>query len=323
MARGDPPFAWSQWLETAGKVAGKPTRYFYRLILDLWERGQANEANIDDSITAKLSAIRKELDELTTDFFLEVAKGNVAGHASINKFGLNGVIASGVTADIWSHGQTGGVLVWVAPTAARTHTIASTDADDTTGGAGARTVKVYGLTDWDTAEVSETVTMNTASPPVTTNSYVIIHRMKVVTSGGTVAAQVNQGTITATATGDATVTAQIEVGNGQTEMAIYGVPSVETLYITSLGYSMNKAGGNAGLIDVDLLVNSEPDSQLTSFVHKQHMGFQTVGTSTYSHHYSPPKAIAGPAIVKMQAVSGTNSISVSGWFDAVRVTNGF
>ncbi|GAF77034.1 unnamed protein product [marine sediment metagenome] len=255
------------------------------------------------------------------DFYQKVAEGRKDGYKAINKFGFNGVIASGVTADIWSHGQTGGVLIWVAPTAARTHTIASTDADDTSGGNGARTVKVYGLTSWDLTETSETVTMNTASPPVTTNSYVIIHRMKVITSGGAVAAGVNQGVITATATGDATVTAQIEIGEGQTEMAIYGIPSIETLYIGEMGLTMNKAGGAAGLIDVDLHVNQEPDSQLKSFIHKHHIGLITVGTSAITVPFHPPKAIAGPAIIKMQATSSASSLSVSGWFNGVVKTN--
>lgn len=255
------------------------------------------------------------------NYFTELSRGNISGAKSINKFGLNGVIASGAVADIWSHGQTGGVLIWVAPTAARTHTIASTDADDTSGGDGARTVKIFGLTDWDSTEVDETVTMNTASPPVTSNSYVIIHRMLVMTSGGAVAAQVNQGVITATATSDGTITAQIEVGDGQTEMAIYGIPSIETMYIDAIGYSVNKAGGATGLIDVDLLTNQEPDSQLLSFRHQHHTGYQTVGTSVFAYPFTPPRKIAGPAIVKMQAISGTNSMSISGWFDGEVRTN--
>ena len=101
---------------------------------------------------------------MNKDFFLEVAKGNVVGHKAINKYGKNIEIDSGVTADIWTRGQTvlsgGTSLLWVAPLAARTHTIASDDADDTSGGAGARTVKIFGLTSWTTTEVEEIITMN-------------------------------------------------------------------------------------------------------------------------------------------------------------------
>ena len=291
----DAPFTWTKWIDT---VTGKPERYFYQLILDLWER----------------------VNNMPEDFYQKVAEGTMDGYKSINKFGDNTVIASGVTADIWSRGLTGGTLIWVAPTEARTHTIASTDADDTDGGDGARTVKLYGLTSWTTTETSETVTMNTATPPVTTNSYVIIHRMKVVTSGGATA-QVNQGLITATATTDNSVTAAIEIGEGQTLMAIYGIPSIETLYINKIGWSCNKAGGAAGLIDMELMTNQEPDSQLLAFVHKHHAGLQTVGTSDTEIEFNPPKKIAGPAIIKIQGTSGTNSMDVAAWFNGVVKTN--
>jgi len=260
-----------------------------------------------------------------SDFGLQVAQGNVTGYSSINKYGKNTEIDSGVTADIWSRGKTvssgGTSLIWVAPTQARTHTIASTDADDTSGGDGARTVKIYGLTSWDTSEVSETVTMDTASPPVTSNSYVIIHRMKVVTSGG-VGGTPNQGLITATATTDGTVTAAIEVGEGQTMMAIYGISSLETLYITQIGISTGKAGGSSGLVDVNLYVNQEPDSQLLAFILKHHTGLQTVGSSsTPNITFNPPKKIAGPAIIKLQVDSGTNNMDVAGWFNGYVVLN--
>jgi len=319
----DAPFNWSQWIDTAKERAGYPTQYFFRLILDLWRRVEnLEDSSEDEALGGQIAALWKEFEELKTDFGLEVAKGNIAGHSSINKFGRNIEVDSGTTADIWDGGQaTAGVsLIWVAPTAARTHTIASTSASDTSGGAGARTVKIYGLTAWNTAETSETVTMDTASPPVTSNSYVIIHRMKVVTKGGS---GPNVGIITATAASDGTVTAQIRAGVGQTHMAIYGVPSGHTLYINDVGGTVNKAGGAAGLVDMDLLVNQEPDVEITTFVSKHPFGLQTVGSSGLIPPFVPPKIIQGPAIVKAQCVSGTNNMDVSGWFNGYVVTNGF
>ena len=252
---------------------------------------------------------------------LEVARGNIVGAKAINKYGKNIEVDSGVTADIWSRGKTvasgGTSLIWVAPTQARTHTIASTSANDTSGGSGALTVRVSGLTSWTTTETSEIVTMNTGTPP-TTDPYVIIHRMQVVTSGGT---SINAGLITATATTDGTVTAAIEIGEGQTHMAIYGIPSIESLYIMQIGSSVGKAGGASGLVDVDLLVNSEPDAQLTQFKHKHHFGLGTTGSSGLIPDFDPPKCIAGPAIIKMQVDSGTNNMDIAGWFNGYVITN--
>lgn len=253
------------------------------------------------------------------DFFAEAALGNISGITTVNKFGRNTEIDSGVTADIWDGGNTADVsLIWVAPTQARTHTIASDSASDTDGGVGARRLRIFGLTDWDTAEVNEEIIMNTGSPPVTTNSYVIIHRMRVETKGAT---SVNVGTITATATGDATITAQISPGQGQTQMAIYGIPSIQTALLGRLYGNVNKSGGAAGLIDVNLQVNPEPQDELLNFLVKHTFGLQTVGTSALTINYYTPKVVSGPAIIKIQTLSGTDNMDLSAGFDAVLVNN--
>lgn len=260
-----------------------------------------------------------KLGEFFNSFLLEAARGNVAGMSTVNKFARNIQIDSGITADVWDGGHTAAVsLIWVAPTQARTHTIASDSASDTDGGVGARRLKLFGLTDWDTAEVNEEIVMNTGSPPVTANSYVIIHKMQVLTKGAT---NINVGTITATATADGTVTAQIRPGQGQTQMAIYGVPSTQTAFIGRLYGNVNKAGGAAGLIDMSLLANLEPQDELLNFAVMHTFGLQTVGTSALTINYYTPKVFPGPTILKIQALSGTNSMDVSAGFDALVVNN--
>ena len=100
----------------------------------------------------------------TKDFSAEVALGNVSGWDHINKFGEALDADLSVDTDIWDGADgTTSTDVWVAPTTARTHDITSTSANDDGEGTpltGARTVEVYGLTAWNTAEVSETVTLN-------------------------------------------------------------------------------------------------------------------------------------------------------------------
>ena len=253
-----------------------------------------------------------------TDFYLEVAKGNVTGHVSVNKFGRSVNVDSGVATDVW---DAAAQPIWLAPTAARVHTIVSTsDLDGKTAApssVGARTIQIYGLADWDSAETSETVTMD-GTTGVTAGSYVIIHRMKVLTKGSTSA---NVGTITATAASDATVTAQIFPLQGQTQLAIYGVPSTQTYYMTSLGAAMNRAGGAAAIADARLLVNPEPADEILNYIVKHTWGMQTVGTSATPIPFVPPKKIDGPAIIKVQAEGSANDLDVSAWFDGVVVTN--
>jgi hypothetical protein len=254
-----------------------------------------------------------------SDFSLEVARGNVSGIMSVNKFGVAPSGVQTTVTDIWDRADaTPTQQVWIAPTQARTHTIASTDANDTDGGTGARTVMVWGLTGWGTAEVNETVTMNVASPPVTSNSYVIIHRMRVVTSGAT---SVNIGTITATAAVDATVTAIIRPGEGTTHMAIYGVPSTQSAYLKRWYGSINKASGAAGTINFRLVYNPEPNSQLNHFSVRSERGVQSTGTSDVDWHLDIPLRLAGPCIIKVQGIASAADIDGSAGFDLYIVDN--
>ncbi len=261
------------------------------------------------------------------DFLLEVAKGNITGVSAINKFGRNTEIDSTVTADIWNGGHTTGALpagtslIWVAPTAPAKHNIISTSTDDdgNPAGDGARTIRIFGLPDWDTAEVNEDITMNGTTNVETANLYVIIHRMLVLTKGAT---NVNVGTITATAKSPSTttVTARIEVGKGQTEMAILGFPSTQKFYLHALYAFANKAGGAAALADVNLLFNPEPDAELLNFLSKHPFGLQTVGTSGLSTHFPVPEEYVGPGILKVQGFSGSNDMDISAGFDGILVT---
>lgn len=253
-----------------------------------------------------------------TDYALEVARGNITGVTGVNKFGrCSDNVDSGVLTDIWDGSNTANAnVVWDAPTTARVHSIASSSASDTSAGVGARTVQVYGLTSWDTAETSEVITMNGTTGVNTTNSYVIIHRMKVLTKGAT---DINVGRITATAATDATVTAYIEPSQGQTEMAIYGVPSTQKAYMTMLYASINRA--NAGSVDIELLVNPEPDTELTNFQVKTTLAIHSTGSTFMERIFSPYPCYAGPCIIKVAGSGSANNLDVSAGFDLYLVDN--
>ena len=258
-----------------------------------------------------------------SDPLLEVSRDNINGQSSENKFGRNIEIDSGVTADIWDGGHTvasgGTSLIWLAPTAARIHTIASTSANDTTGGTGANSVIISYLPDWDTAETTETVTGDLNAGIAMDNAAVMINRMEVIIQGTSTI--INAGDITATAASDSTVTSRIRVGQGQTQQAIYGVPSIQKLKIGRLYGNVNKAGGAAGLLDLTLFANTAPNVNPVVFITKHTFGLQTVGTSAFSIPYYSPKKISGPAIVKIQTLSNTNDMDVSAGFDFIVVNN--
>lgn len=257
------------------------------------------------------------------DPLLEISRDNVTDETSENKFGRNTEIDSSVTADIWDGGHTvasgGTSLIWVAPTAARIHTIASTSANDDTGGTGANSVVISYLPDWDTVETTETVTGDLNAGIAMNNEAVMINRIEVIIQS--TSTTINAGEITATAAVDGTVTARIRAGQGQTQMAIYGVPSTQKVRIGRLYGNVNKAGGASGLLDVTLLANTSPDTNTTVFLTKHTFGLQTVGTSAFSIPYYVPKKISGPAIIKIQASSSTNDMDVSAGIDFAIINN--
>ena len=250
---------------------------------------------------------------------LDVSAGNIEGVSAVNKFGRSIDVDAHAT-DIWDGAIAGdGGDLWVAPTQARTHAISSTSASDDGDpvGVGARTLKIYGLTSWDTKEVSETITLNGTGSVNTVNSYVIIHRMEVVTSGAT---NINVGAITATAATDGTSTAIIRAGEGQTQMAIYGIPSTVTAYMPCYYVSVVKRAA-ALATEITLLVNTTPDTELINFLTKHTIGLETEGTSYIKHCFFPFFKITGPAIIKIKAESSTGGTDVSGGFDLILVDN--
>lgn len=269
--------------------------------------------------------IVNQLDEyisLNVDYPLEISRGNISGISSINKFGKAPSGIQTTATDIWSRADaTPTQQIWVAPTTARQHNIVSTSTDDDGSpvGVGARTIRIWGLTSWSTAESSEDITMDGTSNVLTASSYVIIHRMKVLTAGNT---SINVGTITATAATDASVTAVILPNEGQTQMAIYGVPSTQSFYITKVYASLNDATASSR-VDIRFSVNESPNVSPLNvrFILKGTFELSNQGSSYVNHTYEPPFRVNGPCIVKLQGISNSADEDVSGGFDGYLVTN--
>ena len=266
------------------------------------------------------SGLSNEVQALSNDFFLNVARGLVSGMRSVQVWGHAPSGAQTTITDIWDRADAVPTQqVWLAPTAARVHAIVSTSASDDGNpvGVGARTVTIYGLTSWSTTEVSETVTLNGVGAVNTVNSYVIIYRMVVSTFG---ASGPNVGTITATAATDATVTAAILPGAGSTEMAIYGIPSTQTAYLTKFHASINDALATAR-VDFYGKIIPDPANFPAVSVTGRTFCLTNSGTSTYDEEFIPPLKIAGPAIIKLSGIGSAADIDAAGGFDLIIVDN--
>lgn len=154
----------------------------------------------------------------------------------------------------------------------------------------------------------------------TTNSYVIIHRLRVIKSGVTASGN-NVGTITATASTDSTITAVMRPGTGSTAMAIYGIPSTQTLLIKQYRASINKAQGSAVSATFRLLYNPEVKTNLHTYVEADVQGLQSTGTSSIAWGFDPYLKISGPSIIKIQAEATLDDVDGTAGFSGVLVDN--
>jgi len=151
-----------------------------------------------------------------TDFLLEVSKGNIPGHAMFR----------------WTASNPAESNRYTFPTAGATMTISSADANDTSAGTGARTVKVDFL-DSTYAEFSETLTLNGQTAVSTSSSDCFrVNTMTVLTAGtGKVnAGKVYVGTGTVTSGVPANIFGTIVADEGASSSGFYTVPLGKTLY---------------------------------------------------------------------------------------------
>lgn len=163
---------------------------------------------------------------LTEPFNLQVARGQIAYHYSVFKFGFNPDVDDSLET-IWAEG---GLYSYLS--AATVLKISSSSTDDTSAGTGARTVELQGL-DGDYNQISETVTLSGQTAVNTTKSFLRIYRMIVKTAGTGAqnAGVIYAGTGTVTLGVPANKYATIAIGDNQTLMALWTVPAGYTAYL--------------------------------------------------------------------------------------------
>lgn len=161
----------------------------------------------------------------TKPYSFRVALGELNGVSNDTKFGYNPTVGT-TEAEIWNQG---GIEAYL--TSAETMNIASTDANDDGDPAstGARTLQIFGLDD-SYLEINETITLNGTTNVTTSNSYLRVFRMVVLTAGSS---GHNEGTITATASTSSSVHAKIEPTFNQTTKIQFTVPAGKQFLITN------------------------------------------------------------------------------------------
>lgn len=159
-------------------------------------------------------------------FELQVSRGQIQGHTAFCQFGINTAVGTS-NETVWI-----GSTTYTFPSSASVLKISSSSASDTSAGTGARTIQIQGL-DANYEAVSETVSLNGQTAVNTTNSYLRVNRMIVLTagSGGTSVGNIYAGTGDVTSGVPAVVVNQTGVLANETESGFYTVPAGYTAFI--------------------------------------------------------------------------------------------
>ena len=242
-------------------------------------------------------------------FELQVARGQVDGHKTLFKFGINGDVGTSVET-VWAQGGT-----YVYPASATVMKISSSSADDASGGTGARSIAIFGL-DENYNEISESVLLDGQTAVNTGNSYLRISRMYVTTagSGATAAGAIYAGTGTVTSGVPATVYGFIALGANQTQMAFWTVPAGYTLYLTGLFYTSGNTNANAW-------TNFQLIQRPLGGVFRQQSSSRVPGNGDFVVDLHTPIAFAEKTDIEVRAVASTSPSNVSAEFEGIYIKN--
>ncbi len=251
---------------------------------------------------------------LTEPFDLQIARGQIAYHESVYKFGNNAAVADSLET-IW---QQGGLYSYLS--AATVLKVSSSSTNDASAGTGARTVELFGL-DGDYNEISETVTLNGQTAVNTTQSYLRINRMIVRSagSGGANAGVLYAGTGTVTTGVPANIYATINGdGSNQTLMALWTVPAGYTAYLMQYDVSNGTTSNTPAVCKLSLVARPHGEVFQTKDVKSLTTGMHIENTLVI------PLKLTEKTDIEVRAVSSSGSVSfdISAAFEIIYIKNG-
>lgn len=242
-------------------------------------------------------------------FELQVSRGQIQGHKTLFKFGVNPDI-NGSVEPVWSQGG-----AYTYQTVAAQVKVSSSSANDTSAGTGARTVVVGGL-DANYNEISETVSLNGQTAVLTTNSFIRVFRAYVATAGssGTAEGTIYMGDGVVTAGVPATIYAVISLGENQTQMALWTVPAGYTLYV--YGGIFSAASNNAAQYVLGQF-SVRPFGGVF-----RNVADVTVNSNVFRYDWEIPLAVTEKSDIQAKAIalSGTN-FYVTASFEGIYIKN--
>lgn len=242
------------------------------------------------------------------DFALQVSRGQIPGHQTVQVFGYNGDVDQ-TEESVWPDGGT-----VPHPATASVLKISSSSTDDAAAGTGARTVYIGGVNaDFDS--VSEIVTLNGQTAVNTANEYRYVNYFYVVTvgSGGGNAGNINAGTGTVTAGVPAVLYDIIAIGYNQRTTAHFCVPAGYTGYMTEGVITAGQLSGSTAV--TAFLKQHGPDEILRVGA------VATLNNGSVAYNFAFPYIIPEKNCVGASAVGSASNNSVSAFFNIVLIEN--
>lgn len=166
------------------------------------------------------------LERRTEDFNLQVARGQIPGHSTLNIYGYQHTVGQ-TFIPLWEN-----AVAYVYPTAATQMNLVGSNGDNAT-------ITINGL-DAGYAVISESVVLNGSTPVTTTKSFLRVNGMAVSVGSATNPA----GVVTLKDLTNTTIYAQINAGVGRTQAAIYTVPAGHTFFLSRVDINTSLNGNN-------------------------------------------------------------------------------
>ena len=229
-------------------------------------------------------------------FELQVARGQIPGHSALHKFGAVPTMSINTTGTIWDVNDT--LYPWSAFSSATVLTVDRANASDA-----GKIITIIGL-DADYKEISENVTLTSATGNTTTRTFIRVYRAYMYNGSSG-----NVGNIDIKA--GVTTVARITAGQSQTLMGVYTVPAGYTVYLTQ------------GVMSV----KSGADATGNFFVR---YGGQTafriahtfeVASAEYFYAFHVPFALPEKSDIDIRATVRSNNARVTAAFDAYLIKN--
>jgi hypothetical protein len=234
-----------------------------------------------------------------------------------NKFGKYDTLATGTVYDGYANDADYKTIL-NAFTSAVALDVISVAGADTVAGTGAQVIEIQGI---DGSYASKTVSVNTNGGTVSgidsSSTWFGVHRIK-VTQAGT--GHTNAGNIevvkTGTGGGSTNEIAMMTLGFGQSNMAVYFVPTGHTALVTRWWLNYDRSTGAPSTIDAELIeAVYNPASGSTYYKVRDHHGLVTSTSSGFQHEYNPYKSFAGKSVIMINAAVGANTIDAHAGFD--------